>query len=324
MEKLTANLQKYRAFCAMEPSIPLFSQAWWLDATAGAEHWDVALVEVGGKIVASMPFVKRKRLGLTLLSQPAMTQSLGPWLRNYEGKSATQLAQQKEWMQALIAQLPPFHHYAQNWSWRNTNWLPFYWAGFRQSTRYTYILHDLSDESALWKGLRENIRTDIKKASERFQLRIRHDLSFDDFLPLNTMTFGRQGMAVPYTESFLRNLDAACMRQACRRIVIAEDQQGRRHAGVYVVWDKDSAYYLMGGGDPVLRNSGATSLCMWEAIKFAAGVTRRFDFEGSMLEPVERFFRAFGASQMPYFSIEKTPSQLLRTVYFLRELSGGS
>lgn len=317
---MSLNVEKYRAFCSLEPSVPLFSQAWWLDATAGIGCWDVALVEAGDRIVASLPYVKRSRYGLTLLSQPAMTQSLGPWLRNYEGKSSTKLAQQKEWMEALIVQLPHFHHYAQNWSWRNTNWLPFYWAGFSQTTRYTYILQDLTDEQILWKGLRENIRTDIKKASERFNLRIRHDLSIGDFLPLNTMTFKRQGMTVPYTESFLRDLDAACLRQACRHIVIAEDEQGRRHAGVYIVWDKDSAYYLMGGGDPNLRNSGATSLCMWEAIKFSSKVTRRFDFEGSMLESVERFFRAFGAVQTPYFSVSKTPSRLLRTVHFLRDL----
>lgn len=319
---MTTNLNKYRIFCALEPSIPLFSQAWWLDVTAGDGHWDVALVEVGGEIVASMPYVKRARYGLTILSQPAMTQSLGPWVRDKGGKSATKLAREKELMEALIAQLPRFHHYSQNWSWRNTNWLPFYWAGFQQTTRYTYILQNLSDQEVLWKGLRENIRTDIRKASSRFNLRVRHDLSIGDFLPLNAMTFGRQRLAVPYAEQFLRNLDDACKENDCRRILIAEDQQGRRHAGVYIAWDTESAYYLMGGGDPELRNSGATSLCMWEAIKFAAGVTRRFDFEGSMLEPVERFFRAFGAAQTPYFSISKTPSRLLRAVHSLRELRG--
>ena len=107
------------------------------------------------------------------------------------------------------------------------------------------------------------------------------------------------------------------------KILIAEDEQGRRHAGVYIVWDNTSAYYLMGGGDPDLRNSGATSLCMWEAIQFASTVTQRFDFEGSMMEPVEKFFRAFGATQTPYFSISKTPSRLLKTAIFLRELLRG-
>ncbi|MNZ86002.1 hypothetical protein D3C78_1048120 [compost metagenome] len=102
---------------------------------------------------------------------------------------------------------------------------------------------------------------------------------------------------------------------------IAEDDQGRRHAGVYLIWDENSAYYLMGGGDPELRNSGATSLCMWEAIRFSATVTRRFDFEGSMLEPVEHFFRAFGAIQQPFSCASKTPSRLLRTVLFFRHFN---
>jgi len=76
----------------------------------------------------------------------------------------------------------------------------------------------------------------------------------------------------------------------------------------------------MGGGAPDLRNSGATSLCMWEAIQFAATVTKSFDFEGSMLETVERFFRAFGAKQTPYFAISKINSKLLKTYRFLQEM----
>lgn len=39
----------YRKLCEQEPSIPLFSQAWWLDAVCGEAAWDVALVEKGGK-----------------------------------------------------------------------------------------------------------------------------------------------------------------------------------------------------------------------------------------------------------------------------------
>ena len=117
---------------------------------------------------------------------------------------------------------------------------------------------------------------------------------------------------MPYSENLVENLDAACCERDCRKIWIAEDDRGRQHAGVYVVWDGNSAYYLMGGGDPELRNSGATSLCMWAAIRHAATVTQCFDFEGSMIEQVERFFRGFGAVQKPYFNIKKTPSKLLR------------
>lgn len=317
---MNSAVDKYRIFCTQEPSIPLFSQAWWLDATAGEGAWDVALVEKGDSIVAAMPYMSRKRYGFTLLGQPPLTQTLGPWLRETQGKSSTKLAQHKDWLQALIAQLPPFAHFTQNWHWKMGNWLPFYWAGYQQTTRYTYILHALGDEPTLWQGLRENIRTDIKKAGNRFHLRVRDDLTVNDFLLLNRMTFVRQDMALPYNEAFVHQLDQACAARQARKIFIAEDEQGRRHAGVYIVWDGNSAYYLMGGGDPELRNSGATSLCMWEAIKFAATVTQRFDFEGSMIEPVEKFFRAFGAQQTPYFTVSKTPSRALKVVRCLREL----
>jgi len=35
-------------------------------------------------------------------------------------------------------------------------------------------------------------------------------------------------------------------------------------------------------------------------------VTDVFDFEGSMLPPVERYFRAFGARQTPYLRVSRT------------------
>lgn len=90
----------------------------------------------------------------------------------------------------------------------------------------------------------------------------------------------------------------------------AEDAQGRIHAAAFLIWNPDRAYYLMGGGDPELRNSGAGSLVMWEAISFASTVSRQFDFEGSMIEPVERFFRAFGGEPVSFFSISKLSRQM--------------
>ncbi len=303
----------YRELCATEPTVPIFSRYWWLDATCGGtKHWDVAIVEKGGKVVASMPYYVKRKHGFTLLTHPPLTQTLGPWLRPSKAKYAKALAEQKDLMQALIDQLPAFDHFTQNWNHQNSNWLPFYWRGFNQVTRYTYILPDLSDESLIWSGLQANIRTDVRKAENRFNLIVRDDVEVDAFLRLNKLTFERQGKSLPYSEEFVRRLDAACVKQHCRKIWIAEDSEGIAHAGVYIVWDEDSAYYLMGGSDPELRNSGATSLCMWYAIRHAATVTQRFDFEGSMIEPVERFFRAFGSVQTPYFSIAKTPSRLLR------------
>ena len=310
---------QYRILCETEPSIPLFSQAWWLDAVAG-ESWDVVTVEKGGEIQAAMPYIVKKKLGLTLLTQPALTQNLGPWIRPTYAKYAKRLSREKDLMQALIDQLPTYTLFQQNWHHTVTNWLPFYWKGFEQTTRYTYRIDDLNDEESIWKEIQSNIKREIRKASNREGVVVRDDLGIDEFLSLNEMVFSRQGKTLPYTKAFVENLDAAATERKARKIFIAEDGQGRRHAGVYLVWDSQSAYYLMGGGDPELRNSGATSLCMWEAIKFASTVTESFDFEGSMIEPVERFFRAFGARQTSYHAVSHTPSHLFKLMELVRSL----
>lgn len=313
---------RYTALSEGESSIPLFCRPWWLDAVAGENNWDVVLVEKDGMLQACMPFIMKRRYGFRYIGQPILTQHLGPWIRPLQAKYATELARQKDLYGALISQLPKYDHFLQNWPCVRDNWLPFFWQGFQQTTRYTYVLRDLSDEELIWNEFQPNIRTDIRKASSRFNVKVRTDLGVEEFYELNRLVFERQAISVPYSLAQLQRIDLACVERNSRRIFIAEDSDGRRHAAVYLVWDENSAYYLMGGGDPELRNSGATSLCMWEAIRFAATVTKRFDFEGSMIESVERFFRGFGAVQVPYFSISKTPSRVLRIALFLKDLKG--
>jgi hypothetical protein len=290
----------------------IFSQAWWLDTVAPGA-WGEARVEKGGVLYARMPYVQRKKLGLKIINMPSLTQTLGPCLRPYQGKYTNQLAEEKELMTALIEQLPAFDIFQQNFHYSITNWLPFYWGGFQQSTRYTYVLEDLTDLDAVWNGFEKKIRTGIRKAER--QVVIRDDLSLDQFIALNEMVFRRQGTSLPYSRSLVERIDETCKMRDCRRVFFAQDGNRRIHAAVYIVWDDRSAYYLMGGSDPGLRESGATSLCMWEAIRFASGVTKKFDFEGSMLENVEPFFRAFGAIQKPYFQIRKINSRLVGAAF---------
>jgi len=102
------------------------------------------------------------------------------------------------------------------------------------------------------------------------------------------------------------------------KIYLAIDEKDNVHASIYMVWDKISAYYLTGGADPVLRNSGATSLLMYTAIKDMAEYVNTFDFEGSMIESIERFFSSFGTIQKPYFQISKINNPILKAYQFLK------
>jgi len=122
------------------------------------EAWDVALVTKGEEIVASMPYVVKQQYGMKFISQPSLTQTQGPWLRQTNAKYAKRLSREKDLMQALISQLPRYDHFVQNWDHRQTNWLPFYWKGFSQTTRYTYRIEDLKNSDEIWAGLQQNIR----------------------------------------------------------------------------------------------------------------------------------------------------------------------
>lgn len=310
------NKKKYRALCQSEASISIFSQDWWLDAACGDENWDVVVIEKGGLIAATLPYMRVNKYGLCFMVMPPLTKSLGPWLRAYDGKISAQYAHQKELFTKLIQALPPFDYFCQNFHPSITNWLPFFWQGFGQTTWYTYVLENLCELQPIFDGFEGRVRTEIKKAERRYKLHIRWDIDFDSFWNLYEMTFSRQKMRSPHSKKIIYRIDAACVAQNARQIIGAEDSEGLLHAAVYVIWDQNSAYYLMSGSDSNLRNSGANSLCIWEAIKFASKVTKRFDFEGSILEPIELFFRGFGAKQIPYFRIsyETRLMKLLRTL----------
>jgi hypothetical protein len=294
----------------------IFQNGWWLDAVA-PRQWDEVVVKEGSQIVARLPYTVRHRRGFTCLEMPSLTQTLGPWIAPHEAKYTNLISRQHKLMAALIAQLPDFDLFQQNFHHSVTNWLPFYWQGFQQTTRYTYLIDDLSNLDLIWRETRENIKREIRKAQTK--LSVRTDLDTTKFLDLNEMTFKRQGMQLPYPRDLVERIDHACAARCCRQVFFAEDSQGQLHAAVYIVWDEHAAYYLMGGSDPELRNSGATSLLIWAAIQHASKVTKAFDFEGSMLEPIERFFRAFGAKQIPYLSISKITSPLLRVRRDIKE-----
>ena len=230
---------------------------------------------------------------------------MGPWFISYQDKNGQYKPfQEKKIVNELIEQLPNFNFYRANFSPEITNWLPWYWKGYTQTTRYTYRLKDLKNLDLLWSNLRSNIRSDIKKARKR-NINVIYDGKVEEFIKLHKMTWSRQGLNTFVNDDIIKRIDIGCSKRNCRKIILTQDENGEYHSGVYLVWNKDTVWYLIGGGNPNLRTSGATSLSMWEAIKFASSFAKVFDFEGSMHEPVERFFRAFNGELTPYYHIRK-------------------
>lgn len=300
------NKKKYIELCNKETSIPIFSRDWWMDAVCGEENWDVIILEKGGQIVATMPYYFVNKNEGKIITQPLLTQKNGICIRYPNNqKYASKYSYERQVIGEMISKLEDLNliSYNQSFDYSFTNWLPFYWRNFNQYTRYTYVIEDLLDLEKVFSNIDSKTRNQIKKAQKIVS--IKEDFSIEEFYRINKMTYERQNMKIPYTLEFLIRLDKTCINKKCRKIFYAEDSQGRVHAAIYIVWDENSAYYLAGGADPELRNSEATSLLIWEAIKFSSTVTKKFDFEGSMIESIEKFFSSFGAVQKPYFNISR-------------------
>jgi len=291
------------------PTNAVFQEAWWLDAVAPT-RWDTVEVRKDGVLQAWMPYVStRGPLGLKKCGMPPLTQTLGPWVAPAPDLApARQLGRHHRLLTELIEKLPDADYFSQNFHFSAQNTLPFFWAGFETKVNFTYVLDDLTDQEALWRGLHRRVRRDIRKAQKRVVVEQTDDL--EAFLRLNDLVFERQGQRAPYSHDFVARLDAAAKARDQRRIFLAADADGHHHAAAYVVFNEDAAYYLMGGSDPAYRQSEAGSLVLWEAIRFAGTVSARFDFEGSMMRAVEPVFRSFGARQQPYYNVSRSSRRL--------------
>ncbi|OAV74356.1 putative protein involved in methicillin resistance [Bacteroidales bacterium Barb7] len=314
------NKDKYRALCQTEPSIPLFSRDWWLDAVCGGENgWDVLLVEEDGQVAAALPlYIPYKGV----VAMPLYTQSMGPWFApaSENTKYVTGLGRRQAFCKTFIKTLQnDYPRFQQNFHYGITDWLPFYWEGYQQTTRYTYLLQDLSNLDAVWKEMSQHTRRNITRAKEKYAIAVKKGISATELVKVCAKTFARQGVPFPATYArLLERLVALCRSRGQGDVWGGYDREGHLCAAVFVVWQESSAYYLAGGGDPLYRDSSAHSFAMWEAIRHVAlsGKSRQFDFEGSMLPGVERFFREFGAVQMPYFAVSKGELSLLRRVWY--------
>jgi hypothetical protein len=217
----------------------------------------------------------------------------------------------------LSGQLPQVSLFQQNFHPDIQNWLPLYWTGFRQTTRYTYIFNDLSDLEKLKAGFKNTLRTDLKKAGQAAEI-CREDAAAALLFQLHEMSFQRKKQRPPYSfETFDRLYQALALRSHAA-IFIAHDRHTHApHAGLCLAFDERRASVLLTGADPAFKTHCAVWGLFWEAMQFCSERGLSLDFEGSMERDIERGFRAFGAQLTPYHQIWKAKNRLLEMAYLI-------
>jgi hypothetical protein len=221
-------------------------------------------------------------------------------------------------MDQLFDQLPPFDSFVQSFHYDILNWLPLYWRGFKQTTKYTYVIEDLSDMNAVVARFNTSKQRQLRK--HKTDIKIVHDLGLEKFYAINESIFNAQGLSAYYPFELVKKIDDACKVHHCRKIFFAVDAQENVLAINYAVWDNSSLYVIMGGSNPEFKSNFAGTIIEYATMKFASEMHLKFDFEGSMISGVEEYNRSLGGVQKPYLLISKVTSPLVKIKRFIGSL----
>lgn len=296
---------EYQLFCD-RVDVPVFLQPWWLDSAAGPDHWRALTGRLPGSqdIAGIMPVCLRRKLGITYIGMPPATPFLGPWLDYPEGlKPQRRYHFERSVLDELIRQMPPVPYLRYKCHYALQDGLPFHWAGYRNTLRYTYLL-DIRDLAEVQAQMSPNIRRDIRQAERALVLA--DDQPAERFYETMILSFTRQQLPAPFSLAWFLEMDHALSRHGAGKKLFALDQQGRIHSVAYLIWDQHSAYFWLAGDDPQLRQSGSGIWLCWQTIVYARqrGLAT-FDFAGSMAKNIAIVRQRFGARQQGYYQFER-------------------
>lgn len=258
----------------------------------------------GNNLIGGFALYKQNRFGLTIYRDPPFTPFVGPFL-NIKAKNP--VAIMDYWKEILTLMANVFNHLSYSvisvsLDKRIIDTQPFIWRKFKVTPGYTYILDLEKQIEEIEKDMSANKRNHIKKALKD-NLIVKKTDSYETVKSLVLKTFSRQNKTIrtEYLDKIL--FDYANANNSFAFVVFKE---GNAISCSFFVYDKTTSYNLLSGYDDDNSHHGAGVLGMWEAIKHAKSMgLKYFDFEGSMVPQIERYFRGFGGRLIPYFRVNK-------------------
>jgi hypothetical protein len=314
---MTAEERKnqYRQLCREKKINFLFLQPWWLDATG---PWDVSFALRNNRIVGALPFATGKRWGIKYIGMPSLTHHMRLWMEKPPDISAHKwLTREKQIIWSLIENLPQHGFFSMVFTEDSfDNWLPFYWKDFRQEMRYTFIIDQMNEETVESQSNR-NIKRNLKEASG--EITIEENIDSQMFYEICRHTYKRQKMDMPYSFKDFTILDGAIAENKAGLKLGAYSAEKKLIGVSYLLWDNETAYYFLAGDNDEGRSKGAGIFLCREALRiaFEEKKLKKFDFCGSMIEPITEIRRQFGARAVPLMKIFKANYRWLDILYKL-------
>jgi len=288
----------------------VFHKSWLLQAWTNRLEIRV-LRDKSGQIEAGMAITPIRFLGTKAARRPAWTPYNGPLIRpSAKSNLVAVAAEEKNRMLRLLAQSPAMGMYDYILPPEYSDVMPFLWNGFEASVGYTYQIPPAAPEQ--WQAHMSSAhRRDLRKAHEvlrREKGSVEEDPGFAECCELISDTFEAKDFAVRAEPEELHNWWQAIIAHGAGKAYLAREANGEPVCASLLVLDHRCGYYLASGIRSDAR-SGPRNL--WSRVLLDRMIrhTHRqgltFDFEGSVLPGVERFFRGWGGRCVPKYRVVK-------------------
>ncbi len=281
-----------------------------METVCEGKQWDVLLSQRDGHIEGALPYLIGRKFGMKYILQPQLTQICGPWYNHPD----TQLVQQSS-NQAIIdfehriggdlaAQLNALGARVciMHFSPTVTDWLPFRWAGYQQTTRYTYRFTSIAAPDALFAAASRGRKQNMADVESCCTLDIHFDPS--QFARMHCEYFERKKGEDLLSQELIEHVCRTALERGQGLLWALRNTEGKPVNVSFVVYDDRCAYALMSAITPEAPRNSQTYL-FWQIIRHLSGKTQAFDFEGSMDKGNEYFYRTFGTTQTPFFEVSR-------------------
>lgn len=297
----TIDDHQWDQLCGAAPEAGFFHRPEWR-AVQGAAMQRFGVLDKKGEVLAAFQLVRSERNGITLWSHPPFTQHCA-FLADIRSNNTAKRNGDIKRLHSAVAEFlsgldgvvtvgfPP----------EVVDMQPYIWAKCKVVPAYTYRI----DLGVGMEAVRANYATEtrnvIKKAlTDGVEVL---PATRTEVLPLIEATFDRKAKALDHAK--VDRILSAWLGPASG-FAFQTRYRERTVAVAFCGFDAHRAYYLLGGHDKTTGHAGAGALALDRCIREATerGIPQ-FDLEGSMLPDVERFFRGFGATLTPYYTVNR-------------------
>ena len=271
----------------------------------------------GNNLIGDFFLYREIRFGLNFYRNPPFTPMIGPFLKI---NAKNPVAIMSKWREALNLMADFFEQldYAVisvSLARDIVDTLPFIWKKFKVIPAYTYIIDLKESHDVIYKRMSPERRNDISKGiKDGLSVKKIDDMRIVKSLVLNTFARQEKKTNEYYLDKVLFNF-----ANEDNSFAFATFKDNHPIACTFCICDKTANYYLLGGYDQYNKHHGAGPLSIWEAIKYAKDISLKcFDFEGSIVPQIEKYFRCFGGQLIPYYRVNKARLPLEIILKFIK------